>query len=221
RLQEIPSHLQAIPQWVHWKLEHSEGKERKLPVNPDGRKIDVHRPANWLTLQQAIDSYNPKIHSGIGFVLTDSGYTGIDIDDCLEINGDASSLKTWAKPLLNQIEGNYSEISPSGDGLKVFVRAAKPDGFNRTKLSIGDGAIEVHDRQYFTVTGEVIDSGDSDTDGQAQLDSLCHYLLQQASQQEQKPKQPNPPPVPTKPAPGIDLQQRLEIARHEKEWEYA
>ena len=217
----IPSHLQSISQWVHWKLEHSEGKERKLPVNPDGRKIDVHQPHNWLTFQQAVDLLKPGIHSGIGFALTDSGYTGIDIDDCLEINGDASSLKTWAKPLLNQIEGNYSEISPSGDGLKVFVRAAKPDGFNRTKLSIGDGAIEVHDRQYFTVTGEVIDSGDSDTDGQAQLDSLCHYLLQQASQQEQKPKQPNPPPVPTKPAPGIDLQQRLEIARHEKGAKFA
>ena len=68
-------------------------------------------------------------------------------------------------PLLDRIRGNYSEISPSGNGLKVFVRGAKPNGFSCTKLSIGDGAIEVHDRQYFTVTGEVIDSGDSDTDG--------------------------------------------------------
>ena len=35
----IPSHLQSIPQWIHWKLEHSEGKKRKLPVNPNGRRI--------------------------------------------------------------------------------------------------------------------------------------------------------------------------------------
>ena len=95
-LQEIPSHLQSIPQWVHWKLEHSEGKKRKLPINPDGRRINVHKPDNWLTYQQAINLLKPNIHNGIGFALTDSGYTGIDIDDCLEIPHKASSLKAWA-----------------------------------------------------------------------------------------------------------------------------
>ena len=189
----LPSYLQSIPQWIHWKLEHSEGKKRKLPVNPDGRRINVHKPDNWLTYQQAIDLLKPNIHNGLGFALTDSGYTGIDIDDCLEIPHKASSLKAWAKPLLDQIRGNYSEISPSGNGLKIFVPGTKPNGFNRTKISIGDGAIEIHNHQYFTVTGEVIDSGVSDTDGQAQLDSLCHYLLQQTSQQKQKPKQPKQP----------------------------
>ncbi|MDP7281116.1 MAG: phage/plasmid primase, P4 family, partial [Candidatus Poribacteria bacterium] len=178
-------------------------------------------PKNWLPLQEAIDKYNPQIHSGIGFVLDDSGYTGIDIDNCLETPHKASSLKAWAKPLIDQIRGNYSEISPSGNGLKVFVPGTKPNGFNRTKISIGDGAIEIHNHQYFTVTGEVIDSGDSDTDGQAQLDSLCHYLLQQTSQQEQRPKQPNPSLVPTELPTGIDLQQRLEIARHEKGAKFA
>ena len=221
-LQGTPTSVRSIPQWVHWKYTtDKDGKKSKPPTCADGYLTDIHKPDNWLTFQQATDGFKPKIHAGIGFVLDNSGYTGIDIDNCLKINGDASSLKSWAKPLLDQIRGNYSEISPSGEGLKVFVQGTKPNGFNRTKMSIGDGAIEIHDHQYFTVTGEVIDSGDSDTDRQAQLDSLCHYLLQQTSQQKQKPKQPNPSPVPTELPTGIDLQQRLEIARHEKGAKFA
>ena len=155
-LTNVPNEIKAIHHWIHWKLEHSEGKERKLPVDPNGRKIDVHNPKNWLTYQQAVDLLNPKIHSGTGFVLTDSGYTGIDIDNCLEIPNDFSSLKEWAKPLFDRIRGNYSEISPSGVGLKVWLKGDKPDWFNYTKLPIADGAIEIHDRQYFTVTGNAI-----------------------------------------------------------------
>ena len=160
-LQGTPTSVRSIPQWVHWKYTtDKDGKKSKPPTCADGYLTDIHNPDNWLTFQQATDGFKPKIHAGIGFVLDNSGYTGIDIDNCLKINGDASSLKSWAKPLLDQIRGNYSEISPSGEGLKVFVQGTKPNGFNRTKMSIGDGAIEIHDHQYFTVTGEVIDSGE-------------------------------------------------------------
>ena len=213
-LSNVPNEIKAIHHWIHWKLEHSEGKERKLPVSPNGRRIDVHNPKNWLPLQEAIDKYNPQIHSGIGFVLDDSGYTGIDIDNCLETPHKASSLKKWAIPLLDQIRGHYSEISPSGNGLKVWLKGDKPDWFNRTKLPIGDGAIEIHNHQYFTVTGQVIDPGHSETDGQARLDGICQHLLDQHPElfQEQKP-QPTSSPVSTKPATDINLQQRLEKAR--------
>ena len=210
-LSNVPNEIKAIHHWIHWKLEHSEGKERKLPVSPNGRRIDVHNPKNWLPLQEAIDKYNPQIHSGIGFVLDDSGYTGIDIDNCLETPHKASSLKKWAIPLLDQIEGHYSEISPSGNGLKVWLKGDKPDWFNRTKLPIGDGAIEIHNHQYFTLTGQVIDPGHNETDGQAQLDGICQHLLDQHPQQERKP-QPAPSSVPTKPT-EVNLQQRLEKAR--------
>ena len=89
--------------------------------------------------------------------------------------------------------------------MKAFVPSTKPEWFNRTKLSIDDGAIEIHNHQYFTVTGEVIDSGNSDIDRQAQLDSLCHYL----SEQKRKPSTSPPVPIPL----SINLQERLEKAR--------
>ena len=201
----IPETLKCKPNWLFWKYETINGKKRKPPISANGYPTNIHNPDNWLTFQRAIDGFKPKIHAGIGFVLDNSGYTGIDIDNCLKINGDDSSLKEWAQPLLDQIRGNYSEISPSGAGLKVFVPSTKPNWFNRTKLSIGDGAIEIHDHQYFTVTGKVIDLGSSETDGQAQLDSLCHYLS------EQEPEQDIFTPVST--SSNIHLQQRLEIAR--------
>tara|TARA_B100000749_G_C18079076_1_gene322904 strand:- start:1 stop:363 length:363 start_codon:yes stop_codon:yes gene_type:complete len=94
-LQGISNNLRSIPQWVHWKLKTVNGKKSKPPTCANGYRTDIHNPDSWLTFQQATDSYNPKIHHGIGFVLDNSGYTGIDIDNCLEINGDASSLKSW------------------------------------------------------------------------------------------------------------------------------
>ena len=94
-LQGISNSLRSIPQWVHWKLKTVDGKKSKPPTCANGYRTDIHNPDSWLTFQQATDSYNPKIHHGISFVLDNSGYTGIDIDNCLEINGDASSLKSW------------------------------------------------------------------------------------------------------------------------------
>ena len=89
----LPSYLQSIPQWVHWKYTiDKNSKESKPPTCANGHQIDIHNPNNWLTFQQSTNSYNPKIHNGIGFVLDNSGYTGIDIDDCLEIPHKASSL---------------------------------------------------------------------------------------------------------------------------------
>ena len=156
-LSNVPDEIKAIPQWIFWRYEtDKDGKKSKPPVDKKGYPIDVHNPDNWLTYQQDIDNFNPEIHESIGFVLTDSGYTGIDIDNCLEIPNDFSSLKEWAKPLFDRIRGNYSEISPSGVGLKVWLKGDKPDWFNYTKLPIADGAIEIHDRQYFTVTGNAI-----------------------------------------------------------------
>ena len=47
----------------------------------------------------------------------------------------------------------YAEISPSGQGIKIWAKGRLPSG--GTAFYIGDGRVEIYDRaRYFTVTGD-------------------------------------------------------------------
>ena len=55
--------------------------------------------------------------------------------------------------------GTYTEVSPSGDGLHLIFRGAKPDWAQRTrKGQPGGRVVEMYDHdRYFTVTGDVFE----------------------------------------------------------------
>jgi putative DNA primase/helicase len=81
-------------------------------------------------------------------------YVGIDLDGCL-INGQLVP----AAQLIVDYCNSYTEISPSGTGLHIFVKGTLPAGFPNkiTMVEQGFKAFEIYDRQrYFTVTGNVI-----------------------------------------------------------------
>ncbi|HQL55528.1 MAG TPA: hypothetical protein PLQ87_12535, partial [Phycisphaerae bacterium] len=86
---------------------------------------------------------------GVGFVFTpDDPYAGIDLDDCIDASG---QIKPWALDFLQQLD-SYSELSPSGSGVKVFVQAQKTG--SKCRKPYADGQVEVYDRgRFFTVTG--------------------------------------------------------------------
>jgi hypothetical protein len=93
---------------------------------------------------------HPDHWSGIGFVFSpDDPYFGIDLDDCLDAEG---NLKPWAQPILGRFADSYAEISPSGLGIKIFAKGTLPGG--GVAFALGDGRVEVCDHaRYFTVTG--------------------------------------------------------------------
>lgn len=81
---------------------------------------------------------------GIGFVLTgDDPFVGLDLDHCIN----AGQLSLWAQDVLNQVS-SYTEISPSGSGLRILVTAT---GFTENRRR---DRLEIYSRQRFlTVTG--------------------------------------------------------------------
>ena len=142
----IPTQLKDQPRWIFWQYQtKNNGLKTKPPVSVDGRLVDVHQAANLYSFSFVKQKFNPQIHQGIGFCLTDSGYIGIDIDNCLQVPGQADSLKDWAVPILQSLAGNYTEISPSGLGLKTFIKGYKPDWMDQTHIKRGDGKVEIHD----------------------------------------------------------------------------
>jgi len=80
---------------------------------------------------------------------TQDGLAGIDLDDALDEQGD---VKAWARGIVERFGDTYMEISPSGQGLKIWVRGSLPA--NLPGVQVGDGAIELYDHvRYFAVTG--------------------------------------------------------------------
>lgn len=85
----------------------------------------------------------------MGFVLGD-GFACIDLDHCYD---GRNHLTDWAKMLIAPVRGKtYIEISPSGEGLHIWGRAAE-----RTGVKVrGIMNAEAYSRaRYITYTGHV------------------------------------------------------------------
>jgi putative DNA primase/helicase len=87
KVENIPSELRALPQWVCWRLEQDKrsGRDCKVPYSPrDSHRASPNNPATWGTLDEALNCAEKYLFSGIGFMFTaESGINGIDLDHCL------------------------------------------------------------------------------------------------------------------------------------------
>ena len=150
---DVPPCLCDSRQWVAWKYIERDGKPTKTPINPHtGGFAKSTDASTWGSFDDALEacSHDNSL-SGVGFVFTaDDPYCGVDLDDCRD--PDSGQLKDWAREIVEQL-ASYSEVSPSGTGVKVFVKATKPGP--RCRKTYHDGEVEIYDRdRFFTVTGE-------------------------------------------------------------------
>ncbi len=168
----IPHALKQKPQWVLWKYEGDDHNPTKVPYSVKGAKASTQNKADWASFEQVMGAYQPDRYSGVGFVFTaEDEFCGIDLDHCIRPDG---SLEPWAEPIVQKLK-SYTEISPSGTGLKIFVRAKCRDGKKRFDIDKTAGKrIEVYDSgRYFTVTGNIWPNSKSEISWlQEELDEL-------------------------------------------------
>ena len=150
-VRHLPDELKARRQWVVWRAEPRPGKPKpaKAPYQPrTGHRARTDVPATWGTYPQALARFRQGGWHGLGFVFTAGDpYCGIDLDDCR--NPKTQEIAPWARQIVEQIN-SYTEVSPSGRGLHVLVRATLPDHAGRKQ-----GAVEIYDAgRYFAVTGQ-------------------------------------------------------------------
>jgi putative DNA primase/helicase len=110
--------LQLYPQWVCWKaVPKGNGKIDKKPFDPQtGKAASTIDPATWGTFGQAVAaSQNGRGYAGIGFVLNDGPFVGVDLDGC---RNEAGEIEPWAREIVQKLS-TYTEISPSGKGLRL------------------------------------------------------------------------------------------------------
>lgn len=167
----IPVELRERPQWVTWRRELREGKTTKAPWSADGsRRASCDDPATWGAFGVATAAVEARRAAGIGFQITGQDpYVGIDLDHCIDAEG---NVEAWAGEILVRLD-SYTEVTPSGCGLHIWVRGRLP-GDRRRK----DG-IEMYDRdRYLTVTGDVVqEASQSIEDRQAELEEIYREIF--------------------------------------------
>lgn len=147
--EDIPEAIReliGINQWVAFGAD-------KVPIGPNGSRASSTDRATWGTLDEA--KFIRKIQGlkGVGFVFdADDPYVGIDLDDAIDPVTD--QLKPWAAEIVQKF-GSYTEVSPGGSGVHIWVKGRLPRPGART---IVDGSsVEVYQSgRYFTVTGRPI-----------------------------------------------------------------
>ncbi|MFW5488987.1 MAG: hypothetical protein ACNI3A_11340 [Desulfovibrio sp.] len=173
----IPEELKSIPQWVCWRAvlrgEGEKARWTKPPVNPHSNEnAKANDPATWAPFATAWKHYKANRWAGmrgVGFVLTpETPFAGIDLDHCLRGDG---TLAPWARRIVEDM-ASYAEVSPSRQGLRIFVRGKLPPGGRKKAVGEG-GMLEMYDSgRYLTVTGAVLGGRSAIKERQAELESL-------------------------------------------------
>jgi hypothetical protein len=159
QLANVPRELQGGQRFVCWSVEIRDGKPTKVPVNPHtGAKAKSNDPATWGTLAEAVALYKkyPKKMIGVGRMFDDADdYVGIDFDECLDEHGEIKPEHPAAKWVSRL--NSYTELSPSGNGLKVFVRSRHKLNGESGKSGTRNAFLQTEMyrcRRFFTLTGK-------------------------------------------------------------------
>lgn len=137
------------PQFVGWRWwwDAEKAKWTKPPYRPsDGRKASHSKPADWTSRPRAVASVARHDFDGIGLVLTTAtGIVAIDLDHCHDPQ--TGTIDPWALAWVAHF-ASYTEISPSGAGLRILIRATMPAGGKK------HGDTEAYgNARYVTLTG--------------------------------------------------------------------
>lgn len=151
RSEHLPKELVSYPQWVCWRyVDRGEGrKPDKQPVNPHTLgNAGVHWKNTWSRFDEALAVYREHHLPGIGFVLTPNDpFVGVDLDGCVGKDG----IGEAAQGVMQRLE-SYTEVSPSGKGLRILVACPNYQENRRTS------GLEIYSHSRFlTVTGHHVE----------------------------------------------------------------
>jgi hypothetical protein len=168
--ENFPNALRTSLKWLVWSPQRKpDGDFTKIPLNPNfapsgvGKKARSNSPDTLGSLELATQTYErfqsviqPETGmrlGGLGYV-NQGDFLAIDFDDCLTDGKPNAEVAELVEEL-----NSYTEISPSGNGLKILLEI--PDGLkvNTTKKKLNfRGLAEAEawtQGKYTTLTGHL------------------------------------------------------------------
>lgn len=126
----IPQDLRDVPRWAPYELTfdaNKPGKAGKKPLHP----AKTNSTKGWVGFDAAVDLWRraqwlDRNCHGLGFLMTGATeWVALDLDQCFDAEG---TLLLWAREILIQVD-SYTEVSPSGKGLRIIGKADRPEGW--------------------------------------------------------------------------------------------
>ena len=147
--ENIPDDMKNQPNWAVYKIYRGEdGKKKKVIIDcHTGKWASSKNPSTWATYENAVEYAKAENGEGLSFCLTNSGITCIDLDGCIQDNGELTEL---AKEVLMQTNA-LTECSVSGTGLHIFLKGNFLSGY-KIRADVG---LEVFDNKFISLTGDV------------------------------------------------------------------
>jgi primase-polymerase (primpol)-like protein len=190
----IPAELRNIARWIVWGWEWEEDrfKFKKPPIDPrkprGKRRINHLDPSHWMSLDQARKLAH-RGGDGCGILPDPEGrdrLVPVDFDDCLDDAGRIIRPDTRRRV---EALNSYTEITPSRQGLRVWVRGTVP-GDRRRKDEAG---VEIYPaNQYATVTGWHLPGTPTEIrDAQEALEALYYELWPESKPPAKAKTKPN------------------------------
>jgi len=159
QVSSIPEELRRTGQFCLWKRETVDGRQTKVPYNPKKPKYKAatNRPETFSTFAEAVAAAQKTDCDGIGIRVT-GDFIGIDIDHIENDTDQEGNLTGTPREIVDNLSA-YTELSPSGQGLRIFCKAAGLK-FDKSKYYIKKGNLEIYvpgyTNRFLTVTGNTI-----------------------------------------------------------------
>lgn len=150
-----PDEMRNLPAWLIWRFEHHEGEDRprKIPYYTGGPKRHGKQGSpqdlqQLTTFDAARTAAARRGFDGVGFVpMPEFNICALDFDHCVtngQVHPDLEAIVT----------GTYAEYSPSGTGVRAFVKGQ----YGNSKARGEPYGFEVFSSKGFvTVTGNRLD----------------------------------------------------------------
>lgn len=154
-----PEDLKSLPAWLLWRYEQKQGekKPRKVPYyvaggrrsGTQGEPADLNKLA---TFDAALAVLNRGGFDGLGIaMLPQWGLVGLDFDGCVDEHGVVN------RQVEALVTGTYGELSPSGKGVRAFMRGDLLDRKTKADGAFAFGFEVFHAKGFLTVTGRALD----------------------------------------------------------------
>jgi len=143
----LPPELLKLKQFIIWREEKRGEKFDKVPCAPwrtgHWGSASVTDPYILTTFDNAVCWAKKRSGYGIGFCFKkEGGIVGLDFDRCINDNKVSEEVSRYVREA-----NSYTELSPSGRGIHIFLKGILPGTITRDE-------IEAYDRnRFFTLTG--------------------------------------------------------------------
>jgi hypothetical protein len=166
-LAKLPQALAPLikrPQWCIWNwIQLPNGKWQKPPfmATQPQRHASTSDPSTWTDYTTALTAVQAGHADGISYVLTENDpFAAIDIDNCRHLT--THSIDPWAQLFMQFAVTSYQEVTPSGEGVRIWGLATGPALNKKFTLQINEKDIAVElfrrTRKVLTITGYRLDT---------------------------------------------------------------